>query len=458
MELRLMLQLLQSVETLRRHERWTREQLAVYQGDSLRRLREFATAHSPFYRDFHHGMADRPLHELPVLTKAMLMEHFDDVVTDGAIRLEDIRAHLAGRHGARLYLGRYVVNSTSGSTGRPGLFLFDRSEWLSVLASFGRAHEWAGVHVSLRHRMKMASVASTSPAHMSARVGTSLQSWWMPALRLAASEPLAEVVRQLNRWQPDMLVAYASMARILAEEQIAGQLRIHPHLVFTSSEVLTEDARRRIEAAWGLPAFNQYASTETGGLAAETTDHNGLEVFEDQVIVEPVDADYRPVPPGVFADRLLVTVLFNRTQPLIRYELSDSVRFSTAPNPSGRPFARIDEVQGRTEDILHLPSPTGAQVAVHPVVFHAAFDRLPVGGWQVVQEAGILRVLLAGVADGEVQERAVVDNVTHALRAAGVDPPLILVERVPAIPRTASGKAPLVLAQPPLSLTTDARL
>ena len=457
MDMRLMLRLLQSVETLRLHERWTREQLVAYQGDRLRRLREFAAALSPFYRDFHRGMADRPLHELPVLTKAMLMEHFDDVVTDGAIRLEDIRAHLAGRHGARLYLGRYVVNSTSGSTGRPGLFLFDRSEWLSVLASFGRAHEWAGVHVSLRHRMKMASVASTSPAHMSARVGTSLQSWWMPALRLAASEPLAEVVRQLNRWQPDMLVAYASMARILAEEQIAGQLRIHPHLVFTSSEVLTEDARRRIEAAWGLPAFNQYASTETGGLAAETTDHNGLEVFEDQVIVEPVDADLRPVPPGVFADKLLVTVLFNRTQPLIRYELSDSVRFSTEPNPSGRPFARIDEVQGRTEDILHLPSPTGAQVAVHPVVFHAAFDRLPVGGWQVVQEAGSLRLLLAGVADGEVREQAVIDNVTHALRAVGVDPPLIRVERVPAIPRTASGKAPLVLARPPSSVTADAR-
>jgi len=82
---------------------------------------------------------------------------------------------------------------------------------------------------------------------------------------------------------------------------------------------------------------------------------------------------------------------------------------------------------------------------------------MPVGGWQVVQEAGSLRVLLAGVADGEVQEQAVVDNVTHALRAVGVDPPLILVERVPAIPRTASGKAPLVLAQPPLSLTADAR-
>src|SRR3989304_2985203 len=97
MDMRLMLQLLQRVEPLRLHERWTREQLVAYQGDRLRRLREFAAALSPFYRDFHRGMADRPLHELPVLTKAMLMEHFDDVVTDGAIRLEDIRAHLAGR-------------------------------------------------------------------------------------------------------------------------------------------------------------------------------------------------------------------------------------------------------------------------------------------------------------------------------------------------------------------------
>ena len=90
----------------------------------------------------------------------------------------------------------------------------------------------------------MASVASVSPWHMSWQiVGATLSSWWMPALRLAASEPIGEIVSRLNAWRPEMLVAYAWMARVLAEEQLAGRLNIHPHLIFTSSEVLTQETR-----------------------------------------------------------------------------------------------------------------------------------------------------------------------------------------------------------------------
>lgn len=309
------------------------------------------------------------------------MENFDALVTARAIRLEDVRAHIAQAGDGRRYLDRYWVNATSGSTGRPGFFLFNRREWTAVLASFARSHEWAGVKISLTHRMKMASVASVSPWHMSAQVGATLKSWWMPALRLAASEPLAGIVQRLNDWQPEMLVAYASMARILADEQIAGRLRIAPHQVYTSSEVLTDETRRRLQAAWGHPPFNQYASTEVGGLAAETADHQGLYLYEDHAIYEVVDERYQPVPPGHYGDKLLVTVLFNHTQPLIRYELSDSVRLAADSGNRRLPFARINGLQGRTEDILHLPAISGREVPVHPLTFHRVLDTcLPAAG------------------------------------------------------------------------------
>jgi putative adenylate-forming enzyme len=361
MNIPIMLKLLHTLEPLRRHECWTRPQLEAYQAESLRRLREYAYAHSPFYQRFHQGFTDRPLHELPVLTKAMMMEHFDELVTDRAIRLEDVRAHAANdREGARHavpFLDRYWVNATSGSSGQPGFFLFDESEWLTVLASFARAHEWAGIKVSLTHRMKMASVASVSPWHMSAQVGATLKSWWMPALRLAASEPLETIVQRLNAWQPEMLIAYASMARILADEQIAGRLRIQPHLIYTSSEVLTDETRRRVEAAWGQAPFNQYASTETAGIAAEHQACRRLHLFEDLVIVEGVDEHHRPVPAGVYGARLLVTTLFSHTQPLIRYELNDSVRLATEACPCGLPFAWVDGIQGRVGALREAPLP-----------------------------------------------------------------------------------------------------
>ena len=119
-------------------------------------------------------------------------------------------------------------------------------------------------------------------------------------------------MQQLNAWQPEILVAYASMARLLADEQRQGRLAIHPRLIFTSSEVLTEESRRRMEAGGGRRVFNEDAATETGGLAAECVHHQGLHLFEDLAILEVVDQDNQPVPPGVYGARVLLTGLFNR--------------------------------------------------------------------------------------------------------------------------------------------------
>lgn len=444
MDMLLMIRLLRAVEGLHQHDRWSRPHLLVQQEDALARQRAYAYARSPFYQRFHKGLTARPLYELPVLTKAMLMEHFDEFATDRSIRLAEVEAHMANLASDARFHDRYRVNATSGSSGQRGIFLFDPAEWIAVLASFARAHEWAGARVNLMHRMKMASVASVAAWHLSARVGASLRSWWMPALRLAASEPLATIVEQLNAFQPDMLVAYASMARVLAEEQMEGRLHIRPRMVFTSSEVLTAETRRWAETVWGRTLFNQYAATETGGLAAEC-EHHRLHFFEDQVIVEVVDADNRPVPPGVYGEKLLVTTLFSRTQPLIRYEISDSVRLAQQPCPCGRPYWVVDSVQGRREDTLRFRGTAGGEVAIQPNVFHQLLDTVPASGWQVVQAPDGVTVLLSGIHDPVVEERLAV-MLRNALNTQGVDAPTIRVQRVAAIPQTAAGKAPLIKA------------
>jgi phenylacetate-coenzyme A ligase PaaK-like adenylate-forming protein len=290
---------------------------------------------------------------------------------------------------------------------------------------------------------------------MSERAGATLRSVWLPTLRLAASDPLPQIVARLNIWQPEMLVAYASMARILAEEQRAGRLRIQPRLIFTSSEVLTAEARRRVEAVWGPVVFNEYAATETGSLAAECRQHHGLHLFEDLVITEVVDEQNQPVPPGTYGAKVLITALYNRTQPLIRYELHDSVRVFTETCPCGRRFTLLDGIQGRTEDTLTFPARFGGVVALHPLVFHRILDAVPAGSWQIVQGADHLTVLLAG-APADYREEELTKALRAALTAQGVVVPAITVERVAAIPKSASGKAPLIKAYgpPPLASPT----
>lgn len=443
MSIATLLTVLPALRQLRKREQWSREQLEAYQAQALSQLRDFVYQHSPFYQRFHRGLTDRALGELPILTKTMMMENFDDLVTDRAIHLEDIRVRMSTLQSDQRYLDRYWVTATSGSSGQPGIFLFNRAEWATVIASFARGQEWGGLKVDLRHRRKMAVVSSTSALHMSFRVGLTVQSPWVSTLRLAAAEPLPSVVHQLNDFQPDVLVAYASMARILAEEQHAGRLQIQPTVIFTSSEVLTEKTRQRVEDAWGKILFNEYAATESGGLAAERNDHRGLYLFEDLVIFEIVDEQNRPVPPGVYGDKVLLTTLFNRTQPLIRYELHDRVRLASEPYSAGSPFALIDGIQGRTEDTLYFPGMQGGEVAVHPNVFHHVMDTVPTNGWQIVQGTDGLMVLLSSVRDAFPDE-TLVDELRQALANQGVVVPPIIVQRVEAIPKGASGKAPLI--------------
>ena len=135
----------------------------------------------------------------------------------------------------------------------------------------------------------------------------------MPTLRIDSGDELANIVARLNGWQPRTLIAYASMLRLLAEEQLAGRLRIAPRFVFSASEVLTDSTRKLATVAWARAPFDVYGATETAGIAAECGQHRGLHLFEDLVITEIVDEHNRPVPPGVYGARALVTVLFSRT-------------------------------------------------------------------------------------------------------------------------------------------------
>ena len=281
---------------------------------------------------------------------------------------------------------------------------------------------------------------------MSSQVADSVRSPFADSERISAATALTEIVARLNAAQPEVLIAYASMMRLLADEALAGRLRVAPAQVFTSSEPLTEDTRRRIERAWGRVLFDQYASTECGSLAMECDRHMGLHLAEDLTLVEVVDGDNRPVPVGEFGEKLLITVLFSRTLPLIRYEISDSVRLSQAPCACGRPFALLDAVQGRAEDMLQLPGARGGTVRVHPHVFHRLMDTVPVAAWQVAQEPAGLRLRLAASAPGAVDAAALVAAMRTSLAAQGAADLPIALERVDSIARTASGKAPLVVA------------
>ena len=423
---------------LKKHDRRPLKESQMIRDAAMTRLIQFARTNSPFYAEFHRGLEEAPLAELPVLTKATMMDHFDNLVTNRRIRLTDVERHLDRLHAQPLFLGRYRVCSTSGSTGRRVFFIFDRDEWATILASFRRSAAWSGV-ISPLPFTPMAAVASMVPWHITSQARNSMHLPWARVERFDITEPLETLTQRLNDLQPRLVATYPSIGRTLAKEQLEGRLAIAPRIVFTGSEVLTPMVRSLMERAWGQGCvFDYYGATETGTIAAECARHR-LHLAEDLLVVEGVDRQNRPVPPGIASEKLLVTVLFQRTQPLIRYEISDRVVFAGSGCDCGLPWRILEQVEGRDEEMLRLPAAGGGTREVHPVVFEGILDNLPVAGWQVTSSSNDVTVLLAG-ADG-IDPDPVREKILEALAKRGVEPAAVTVRRVAELSRTITGKA-----------------
>jgi phenylacetate-coenzyme A ligase PaaK-like adenylate-forming protein len=439
---------------LEARERWTPEELLAYQQRQLSALLRHAAAASPFYRERSpHALGDTgiALDELPVLTKSELMASFDRLVTDSRLRLGELEAHVASLARDEYYLGEYRVMATSGTTGERALIVYGRREWSLALAAVLRWMAMMGISPRLPRRMSLAAIGAPSPVHVSNRYSITMDVGLHRMLRLPATADIEELTRALNAFGPEAVIVYASIAGLLAIEQLEGRLRIRPRVVSTTSEVLSDEVRARIRAAWGVEPYNLYAMTEAGIVASECAEHRGLHAYDDLAILEVVDEAGHPVPPGTPGQRLLVTNLVNRAQPLIRYEVSDLIVAAKDPCPCGRPLRLLTAVEGRSDEILHLPGAGGRNVSLHPVQLHGAMSALAeVRQYQLVQDRDGLRALVALRGDARPHEATA--RIALALREAllerGVAPANVRVGLVERIEREGGSAAKLKTIKP----------
>jgi phenylacetate-coenzyme A ligase PaaK-like adenylate-forming protein len=429
------------------HDRWSRDELLAYQHERLQELVAHAVASSPYYREaFGPDAASGRLvlADLPTLPKATLMEQFDRIVTDPRLTLAAVEAHAVGPDPAALLLGRYHVFATSGSSGLRGLFVQTAEEFETWVAAAFRHARRAGIDLADRPL----GIGAPTPLHITRKLFAALGARGGGRPDLPVTTPLPELVDALNGDRSRTILTNPAVACLLAEEQLQGQLAIAPRHVVLAGEVLTDDVRRRIDDAWGLRPFEVYASTEALILASESRDHVGLHVSEDLVVLEVVDERGRQVPEGLPGHKVLITSLVNRALPLIRYELSDTVTLASGPDPHGRPYRRIERVDGRNDEVLRFPAASGGDVAVLPYQLRSPFTGFPeVLQYQVVLEEHRLavRVVVRSDAPDDVPTQVGAALRVQLEEAGAVCPP-IEVERVAVIERE-RGSAKLKLVK-----------
>ncbi|MGE5285021.1 MAG: phenylacetate--CoA ligase family protein [Actinomycetota bacterium] len=393
----------------------------------LRRLIEYARSRSPYYRERYaalpRGAQDLPA--FPPVTKADLMANFDRWATDPAVTRETAETFIAdpGRLG-HLYLDRYVAFSTSGTTGAPAVFLHDRAAMsvyqglllarrLPTLISAGDFRPF------LRNRARTATIIATG-GHFASSVVEALVRNRHPMLSrrnrtFSLMAPLPALVQALNEFRPAVVGSYPTALAVLAGEQAAGRLRIAPALLLSGAERLSTPLGKRISGSFRCPLRDTYAASEFMGIAFDCR-YGRLHVNADWLILEPVDAAGEPVSPGEASYTTLLTNLANRVQPLIRYDLGDSVTVSPTPCPCGSPLPAI-RAEGRRDEILWIELVDGTIRPLIPLVLATAVEEAPgVLRYQVLQSGPRRLRLRLEEAPGHDRTR-VCDDVLGRLRA-----------------------------------------
>lgn len=365
------------LKALRDHRRTlklSRAELEAVQLRRFRRLVAFARAHSPYWQRViaKHGIDPGGCvpTDFPVLTKGDIIEHFDEMVTDRRITKKALLDHLAGGVGEReLFLGEYHVIYSSGTSGTAHYQLYSRRDWIRGASLVTR------MMPPFRLRQRSVYVASIHPNSTGARLVRSgnrgLNRLLFDVRLLDACLPLREIVDRVNRIQPHSLAGYAKIVTQLAEAQLRGELKIRPTHVSTGGEMLTDEARAKIERAFGTAVHSTYASTEHLYMGLTLPPDGGMHLMEDEFMFE------------LHADHTCVTNLYGTALPLIRHRMNDILVAEDARDENPRPFRRVQQVIGRMENALVFANDDGEEDFIHPILLED-FLAPNLESWQIV--------------------------------------------------------------------------
>lgn len=346
-----------------RNERLSRAALEAGQVRRFRSLVADAQRHSPYYADLIREHRIDPARcvaqDFPVLTKRQVIDNFDAMVTDRRITRQGVLDFLAtSKDPNDLYLGRYNVVHTSGSSGEIGCFVFSARDWTCGIAHGLRMHNFAP-------RVQRLAFFGATRGHFAgmSMVSTGRRSINRLFYRIQTFEinsPLEGVLRELNRFQPQVLIGYATALKILADKQASGELRIRPYTLESSGEALTRDDRDRLQTVFGAPLLNVYSCTEHMLMGMSRPGDDGMLLFEDDLIFE------------LQHDHTLITNLFNRTLPLIRYRMED-VLIPLDGTAGTTPFRKVREIVGRNEYVPFLRNVHGREDFISPHIINEFF-------------------------------------------------------------------------------------
>jgi phenylacetate-CoA ligase len=323
------------------------------------------------------------LQKLPIITKDDLRRGFPDAIRSRQFRREDC----------------FLVG-TSGSTGTPVRVFVDQDK---AMIDFGLSEPryMGGMPPVTFPRIVRDWLLRRNIMFMSIFVNQELAYETLYARMFSLMRhtvvdcllPPSVHIAQINTKKPRYLHTYASVLRNLCSAAREAGIPMHrPQLIFTTGEVTDPHLRALVQETFGPGLLDSYASIEFGFIACECLRHEGLHVFTWKVLVELLDSQGEEVADGQ-TGQVVVTDLFNRATPLIRYDgLGDYAVRKKGLCSCGRPLPLLARLEGRMADTVILPNGR----TVHPYSLTLALEDIPhLNKFQIRQERpDYIRVLL----------------------------------------------------------------
>ena len=330
----------------------------------LGRLIRYAARFSPFYADLLRNAGLKPSDFRTTADLARLPTLHPHVVLHAAASIASTEVNPV----------RCVDRHTTGTTGHRLTIPTTRLETAFETLMLVRGYTAGGVRPWHRHAKIAVPGGIPFRPRLLQRAGLFRRDY------LPIMTPPEEKVAWLRQCRPDVLMCWASVLNEITHclEQANASLRIAA--VFSSSDMLWPDIRRRAEQRLQARITDWYGAVEMGPIAWGCPE-GAMHLGGDGLVVELLDEADRPARQG----RVVCTALWRYAFPLLRCELGDYAEWADGPCACGNPRPALRGLRGREVDLTHVPQSTNWTV---PVPVAAVMWETPgVRQFQIVQEA-----------------------------------------------------------------------
>jgi len=411
--------ILKYLTKLKKTQWWSPAQLRELQDQRLRLLIKHTYANVPYYRRTFRERKLTPddiktqkdLHKLPPLTKDIIRKRFSDLK---AVNFDCWKPWLS---------------KTGGSTGEPLKFYITKTNISVGWACNFRGWDWAGYKLGDKCvTLGGSSIVPPQKPRYSKRLRYIIER----NLSLSAVSMNKKImnlyIKKIRQFKPEFIRGYPSAMYVFAEHLKEARIDdIKPKAIFTTAEVLYPIQRKAIESQFGCRVFDGYGARDGGPNAMECSEHTGLHVSVEGVVIEFVK-DNETVSSGE-SGRMLCTDLFNYAMPFIRYSVGDVGTPTNELCPCGRGLPLIKSIEGRTTDIIRF----GNGTVLSGPAFTLLFKEFDIEQYQIVQTAkNRLVIKIVRGIDYNEKDTDYISNIIKSHAGQDVEVNIKIVDSIPA--------------------------